>query len=1148
MKNKKKRSASKPTSPINLLRGAIGQKNSKHLKGALDSYKTEGPIIGFSRAYLLASSSPHFGSVFTAAKNATNQAVLGVARTLKVGSLSREIQWAAVAAYYRKEILNLFVAHRDAFFSAFVAGKFDEAGQTLDAIVRDCGHSSWEIENRVALLTVSGGFEKQKKYVQQLTRERGRSNVSFMATLYGERNEPRVTANAFQQQFRNRSATWQVDEEQKAYFSYKLTTRIEPNEHSYAAVLAYEGTWSIIDLYESLLDILRRSKSEKFFDRTVAVAALDFLEVADWRIGRLRAFLSDGDLQERLESNNISSSLFDSGKLADALAAARSEVEANPRDLVAIQTHAKSRNELGDVESLTGWLANTVDKALSSVYSGASDTAQAVDELLKLSMNLRHADFAEELILPVIELTERGVAERRLLIRSSTVYRIVALSTDDEPNEPSKQVSDWTSDAYAYNAAQAAVLRQDWEGALSKISCLTDSACAFYRTMGAYLSAHLSVKLLQMEDALQKAVALYIDNPASIFFTPLIQIIRPNTFRDLKIMESNAALSCAFYIYAQHTGRTEKEVSLKVAWKKFLASRSVDRPSALMTPASMAPTRQEVFFLSQVCKQETMELGGAFSTQMDLDRERMKICIGLAQVDGDSLAFYDNEIVELTRRISIEEGVQYLESSRVFVDEIGILGWAKKNLQSQFLRYKDYLNAGMFSSARELERKLLKLAVTSKNRKAAIESYLDDYDVSAESLLEEIVVRLADAFLSRPRFGLDAFLSSRVRHGSFIGYLRGPLELKHFITKKNSSTGKYFENNFILDQWGILAHKERNNVNGKLVNFSTYVDSLLDDAVIKYLHVRSKARPDGMVAFTGEAGGLSLTIKRWLLVLKSTLDEESTLEELIKYCFHNLFWPSVKLSLDRLQNYVKNDLGHDLTHAIDSLADDVRPLLEESNRSALLRDRYYVKLDIKAAIDRVAQWFDAPKDNAQMLRMPFPRAIEIGLESTKNARPSFNPTVQWTTDPEATMEVYGPAIGIVNDIAFLIFANVSKHSGFEEADLHERSGPRIEIIIEATKDSIEMVVRSEISPKKDLDEVRRGIDSAKFKISNREFDSVTQSNSGTGLVRLAIMCDQIEGPLAETLQFGLAEERTFFVRVRIARGVIEPIREIEMSA
>src|SRR5690606_6984419 len=100
-----------------------------------------------------------------------------------------------------------------------------------------------------------------------------------------------------------------------------------------------------------------------------------------------------------------------------------------------------------------------------------------------------------------------------------------------------------------------------------------------------------------------------------------------------------------------------------------------------------------VFFLSSVCTQDTMELGGAFSSQLDLDKERMAICANLATAFPERSELFNQEIVDLTRRINIEDCVEFLESSRIFVDEPGIQKWAKKNLSSQFLRYKDHHEA-----------------------------------------------------------------------------------------------------------------------------------------------------------------------------------------------------------------------------------------------------------------------------------------------------------------------------------------------------------------------------------------------------------------------------------------------------------------------
>ncbi|MGT2455434.1 hypothetical protein ACU4GI_20255 [Cupriavidus basilensis] len=419
------------------------------------------------------------------------------------------------------------------------------------------------------------------------------------------------------------------------------------------------------------------------------------------------------------------------------------------------------------------WIQKSVATSLRALYTNAATSHQAADDLRKLALNMRHSDFAFELLFPVTELSKAGVAERRLLMNTAFVFAGDGRNDqqlDDELNAPAgDQIS---VDAQNFVRMLAQISDKDWSHAFELAGVAQESKSGCYRTVATYLRTHLLERMLRLEEAIEESVSVYIENPSGLEFTPLRSLIRSRGFRDLKGMKSSPSLASAFYIYAQQTGRTEKEVALKVAWKQFLETRSVARPSEMVGTQPLS--RQEVFFLSQVCKQETMELGGAFSSQMDLDRERLQICVNLAQVDQENREIYDQEIVDLTRRISIEEAVEYLESSRVFVDEIGITNWAKKNLESQFFRYIDYLRAGMFASVRELEDKILKIATTAKNRRVALETYLDHYDVSAESLLEDIIRQLAAAFLSRPRFGLDAFLSSRVRHGSFVGYLRGP--------------------------------------------------------------------------------------------------------------------------------------------------------------------------------------------------------------------------------------------------------------------------------------------------------------------------------------------------------------------------------------
>jgi hypothetical protein len=601
-------------------------------------------------------------------------------------------------------------------------------------------------------------------------------------------------------------------------------------------------------------------------------------------------------------------------------------------------------------------------------------------------------------------------------------------------------------------------------------------------------------------------------------------------------------LAIAFFIYMEKTERTDKEVALKVAWKHYLKYLGVDRPSLFTPEKDDVFSQVEIYFLREVCTQETMELGGAFGSQLDLDKERMQICVNLAKFDVDNSEFYTQEIVDLTRRINIEEGVQYLESSRIFVDEIGIQKWANKYLESQFLRYVDYHEAGLFTSVRELEAEIKKIAITAKNRKAALTSYLDSYDVSAETLLEDVLRQIATAFLQLPRFGLDAFLSSRVRHGSFVGYLRGPLENRRIVTKKNSDTRKYNDNDILLDKWQVFNEKDRRLINGKLANFSEVVDNLLEEAVLKWLHVNSATHPQGMVWFGSDAGTGAHIVKRWLIILKATLTAGTTLEHLIGYSFHNFFWPAVERSLINLQIFVTQNLGATLASAIDNLVASVEPHLNESQRRAARTDILLVRTELINSLARVALWFDLPKQSTHMLSMSLQRCLEIGLISAQNINPNFKPKVNWYIGYGDELNINGPGIGAMNDVGFVVFANILKHSGFDDEKDGNFEKLNIDIRIDGNSDAVTVRVENDIHASKDLGDLTLGIDVARQKIAKRDFDAVTR---GTGLTRLAITLGRGEYAGAAPVEFGVGENGKFFVEFNVPRGIFSVETEHE---
>lgn len=376
----KKRSSSKPSTPIGLLRGAVGdRKIAKNLANALEQFKLRGPVEKYPIAYVQAAYSVQFSNVIPAGRKIVSHGQLGSARPLAFGTFSREVQWAAVICYVSRFVINSYLALRASFFEKFAAGNFKAAKVVLDEIDTECGKSLWTIENRICLLNISEGFEAQKKFVTTETKKFSRSNFAFMTASIGERNEPRVTAEAFEQRLRHRSTSWEITPGQISHIFYRLCNIVEPEEDQFASILAHEATYSSIDLYEAILDLVRRSKRMNFMEGASATAAIRYLdEIGDERKTALMRYLMDETIiAEYLPPANYQLA-FSRSEYAEVVRQTSLLLESTPWNIDAIVTCAKAMSNAPLTYEGGSWLAKALIPELKIFFSGGEAAAQAV--------------------------------------------------------------------------------------------------------------------------------------------------------------------------------------------------------------------------------------------------------------------------------------------------------------------------------------------------------------------------------------------------------------------------------------------------------------------------------------------------------------------------------------------------------------------------------------------------------------------------------------------------------------------------------------------------------------------------------------------------------------------------------------------------
>ena len=601
-------------------------------------------------------------------------------------------------------------------------------------------------------------------------------------------------------------------------------------------------------------------------------------------------------------------------------------------------------------------------------------------------------------------------------------YEIIShLGTANKVDELSSEARD-----YAY----ISFCRRNKESvkAFTHLEQLANSKNQYLQQESSILRAWFLYEDGDIQGSILHTVSTTVSKPTLLRSLPLIQLFEHRGFRDLKQLEREPCLSIGLFLYINLTRENTKDVALKVAWKQFHKVHGLVKPSELKARFSEFNSAEILFFLRHVCTQEIMELSSVFNSPADLDRERLQICIALSELDSDRTSNYDDEIIELTRRLSIEDGVQQVESSRVYVNLLGLQRWCHQNLNELFLRYLDYAGSELEASAEEFERRIVSI-LKKVGIEADILTFLDNYDISADTLLGELIEECANHFLTLPRFGLDAFLGSRVRHGSLEGAFRSPLETRKLITKIDSSTNQYESNTYWLNSICTINASQYEALNKVMNAFSLSIDTLLDSAISRYVHVRTADNPDGLITlWPSNKKALQQQLRTWLITTKASLSKEATIEQFVEFCVTTFFWPTLKNSLSAAAEFVTITLAGKIHTELCALATDVQKITPNFN--GLDARINAAKSDIENAAAKVSKWFAPPQFTNMGSSYLLKTGIEIGITSLRHLRPQFDSHVEWDVNERANVLLHPTAFPTINDVAFLIFGNILKHSGF----------------------------------------------------------------------------------------------------------------------
>lgn len=280
-------------------------------------------------------------------------------------------------------------------------------------------------------------------------------------------------------------------------------------------------------------------------------------------------------------------------------------------------------------------------------------------------------------------------------------------------------------------------------------------------------------------------------------------------------------------------------------YKKVLKQHNVSKASEMTVNGD----RRIKFFLESVAVPKVLTLHVLrFKSVQDVMEERSLICSNLYDFYQDK--DISDEISSICRDIKIKELNNQVDESKIFVDVQSIKENESEEEQALYDMFESASNQVEFKDivVGELVSRLARYGV-----QAAFVSYNENGDIEfsrgsveqvnyRKSVMTQIFKGIRDKFLFNPKYGLDNYLSTRIRHGTLVNQLRNHFEDKLMVT--NTIDGEYSNNEY----WISHEFKLRDSRTLKCIrifnNFSLGIDTIIAEIKDSYVQVQTERNRD----------------------------------------------------------------------------------------------------------------------------------------------------------------------------------------------------------------------------------------------------------------------------------------------------------------
>jgi tetratricopeptide (TPR) repeat protein len=1083
---------------------------------------------------------------------------LGAGPRMRAGGLALDFAWAAEVIASFPDIIGNFLEHEAAYEAAWLAADFAAAGEVLDRLEAEHGLSLWLIGRRIAVLRTEGAIQPAD-YVSMLIAEGSAGTLNgWLAYMMGYRADPNVSPAAYVRRVDDTIAGSQLPEPAQAQLRYyALASPLQGHEVNAVLLSACENL-PIIDRYVAFLDIAQALVCDRQMvpgarNEVARVVRRLSDAILDDRLTLLDEVLDPGDasrLVARLEHDTAD--LYTRGAYAPALERIAAELALDPSrtNLYGLAARASLRSD--DVLQFPSPIGELV-RQMASVHVFADDDATTTMELMRealvgshrsLAASIRslfgsrstdpsdtHVDAAIEALnssrLTPLQLRTLPVADPVVLLDAAIAARPSSLSLrlqravlDFGEAELDPMLSEQLPlDRRALYTARALTRLGRHDDAIAMLRPLLDNkadAVANDARRELFLAYQAAGRL---KEALRLVADAHRRNPKLHALFRLASLLDEIEQGAMKPPFEEIALSIAYHVANRFGGDARAGAEADAA-EEYALSLGAPLPSRINPQETDVDGELFDIYLDQVCSPAVLDKFMAIENAGQVEIERLEICRILSERDPIGRQRYLDEIQEITRRRVVRERFEQVERTKIYVDTDGVKRQAEKTLRDTYTRFAVALADEGEASERVLMMRKVQ-QILSEIDADGVRIHFPDLPASERELMFERLVRdFMRMLISSQEYGLEAYLSTRVRHGTMGNQLRSAFELNSLITQRDG--GVYQPDRFWPEALNLGYNPLAGWLSDRLARFSEAIDAAIEDLVRRRVQVRSDIYPNGLFVFQ--------SFNYDIIQLQSEIAPDTSFDAFLDKVIDQ-FWLVLELSLSAVRAYIEEDFLQ-LVHAIiDDLERDVVQELNAINSSPLRSAIAAARTQTSVIVANVANWFTLARD-MERPDYEFGVAVEVATESIRVCHPSLD--VQLTRRDHVTFECRGRSLESLVYLLFTAMDNAVAHSGFVDV------APDIALETVLADGWLEMMLINSCMPVGDFERANERLTALRARLDaeeSRQNLAVTEGGSGYAKIIRILRHDLLT---RFVLEFGYRSESEYFVKIGVeAKAIVK---------